>query len=69
MGIVDAVQEKTVRRELYMGEDENDMLDDLTLTDIFQIQGDGGELDKCPFVDLNWVRYKASWKPWRRVLI
>lgn len=63
------VRGTTVRKAIYTGEDEDDCLDDLTLADVFQIQDDGGELASCPFVDLNWERNKANWKPWRRSLI
>lgn len=57
------------RKVLYTGEDEEDSLDDLTLADVFQIPDAGGDLASCPFVDLNWDRYKAHWLPWRRALI
>lgn len=65
----DAVQGRTARNCFYTGEDEEDALDDLALTDVFQQQDDGGELVDCPFVELNWERYKQRWLPWRRALI
>lgn len=66
---VDAVKGHSPHKPYYTGEDEEDPLDDLALADVFQLTDEAGELESCPFVDINWDRYKAHWQPWRRALI
>lgn len=65
----DALQGRSRRKPFYMGEDEVDNLDDLTLPDVFEIHDQSEDLANCPFVDLNWDRYKQQWAPWQRALI
>lgn len=59
----DTIQGKSPQKQFYTGEDEADSLDDLSLIDVFQIQEGSEDLQGCPFIDLNWEKYKQNWTP------
>lgn len=49
---------------IYTGEDEDDYMDDLGISNIMGDQEviEDGEL--CPVADIPWESYKKSWLPW-----
>lgn len=55
--------------QIYTKEGEEDMLDDLGLTDILQEQDIIEEGELCFYVEIPWENYKQSWKKWRRNII
>lgn len=54
---------------LYTGEGEDDLIDELGLTNITQEHDVLAEGELCPVVDIPWDSYRQSWNPWRRALI
>lgn len=55
--------------ELYTGEGELDITDDLDISDVIRTCDEDIDPKTCPVVDLLWDFYKSLWQPWRRALI
>lgn len=60
---------RLTRRQVYTGEGEEDIIDDLGLADILQDHDVVEDGEICLVVEIPWESYKQSWKQWRRALI
>lgn len=69
LSFVEVVAGQPLAKTLYTGDGEEDLLDDLGLTDILQHQETVLDGEFCPVADLSWEHYKQSWQPWRRALV
>lgn len=69
VSFADALQGKGKKLEIYTGEGEEDIIDDLDMSDAIQNQRDVVDPETCPIVDLPWEEYRALWQPWRWALI
>lgn len=69
MSFIDTVKGRLTQRQVYIGEGEEDIIDDLGLADIMQDHDVVEDVEICLVVDIPWESYKQSWKQWRRALI
>lgn len=63
------LQKQLQKPSLYTGEGEEDIIDDMGITDILQDQETVEEGKLCSVVDIPWDHYKQTWQKWRRTLI
>lgn len=60
---------KIWNRQFYIGEGEEDPMDDLCMADILHEQDIIEEGELCPVVEIPWDSYKQAWQKWRRALV
>lgn len=66
---VDVVHGRHKSLPFYIGEGEEDMLDDLSIAEVIQSPSQDVDHTNCPIVDVSWDEYRELWQPWRRALI